>query len=113
MNKSIIVLTVALGVGAAIALAQDAGGGRRGAPGGQGGPGGFGGGPGGPGGGHPMPAIINALDTNKDGKLDATEIANASIALKTLDKNGDGELTADEMFGARPAGGPGQPPPQQ
>jgi hypothetical protein len=35
---------------------------------------------------------------NKDGKPDATEIANASVALKTLDKNGDGEITADEMF---------------
>ena len=72
-----------------------------------------------------MPAIITALDANKDGKLDATEIANAATALKTLDKNGDGEITADEMFGPRPAGGlrggpggPGgpdrqQPPPQQ
>ena len=69
-----------------------------------------------------MPAVITALDANKDGKLDATEIANASTALKTLDKNSDGEITADEMFGPRPAGGPGvglgrpdrqQPPPQR
>ena len=112
MKKSIIVLTAALGVGAVIAMAQDAGGGRRGGP----------GGPRGLRGGRPMPAIIAALDANKDGKLDASEIANASVALKTLDKNGDGELSAEEMFGPRPAGGPGrgpggpnqpQPPPQE
>jgi hypothetical protein len=97
-------LGTVLALGAIVAIAQDAGG-RRG-------PGGFGGGQ------RPQPAIITALDANKDGKLDATEIANAATALKTLDKNGDGEITADEMFGPRPeggrppGGGPGRSGPQ-
>ena len=104
MKKYIIVLTGALSLSAIIVMAQDAGGGGR--P------------PGGPGGPRQRPAIINALDANKDGKLDAKEIANASVALKTLDKNGDGEITAEEMFGPRPdgprrgpGGAPGQRPP--
>jgi hypothetical protein len=82
------------------------------------------GGPGG--GGHhhhpPIPAIVRALDTNHDGIIDASEIANASAALKTLDKNGDGRLTRDEYLGKRPgpppdadddhgAGGPPDGPP--
>jgi hypothetical protein len=73
---------------------------------------------GGPGGMRQGPPILQALDTNKDGKLDATEIANASKALKTLDKNGDGELTQDEIGGPRrggerggPGGGPERRPP--
>jgi hypothetical protein len=96
-------LGTVLALGAIVAIAQDAGG-RRG--------------PGGLGGQRPQPAIINALDANKDGKLDATEIANATIALKTLDKNNDGEVTAEEMFGPRPeggrppGGGPGRSGPQ-
>jgi hypothetical protein len=66
-----------------------------------------------------------ALDTNKDGELDAGEIANAATALKALDTNGDGKLSNDELRpprgpgGDRPAGGggrgerggPGAPPP--
>ena len=105
MKKYIIVLTGALSLSAIIVIAQDTGGGA---------------GPrfGGPGGQRPRPAIINALDANKDGKLDAKEIANASVALKALDKNGDGEITAEEMFGPRPdgqrrgpGGAPGQRPP--
>lgn len=86
-------LVTALGLSAFVAFAQDPGG-RR---------------PGGPGGQRPQPPIITALDANKDGKLDATEIANATAALKALDKNGDGEISADEMFGPRPEGnrGPG------
>ena len=58
--------------------------------------------------------LVKALDANRDGVIDATEIANAPEALLTLDKNGDGKLTEDEL---RPAGGPGgrsgggQPPP--
>lgn len=62
-----------------------------------------GGGPGGPGGGMRNP-IVAALDANSDGELDATEINNATAALKKLDKNGDGKLTREEL---RPAGGPG------
>jgi hypothetical protein len=49
---------------------------------------------------------MTALDTNHDGTLDATEIANASASLKTLDKNGDGQLTRDELRPPRPDGGP-------
>jgi hypothetical protein len=78
------------------------------------------GGPGGPGGPRMMMPIVAALDPNGDGIIDASEIANASAALKKLDKNGDGQLTAEEYRGTRP-GGPGGPggqnpprrPPQQ
>jgi len=66
------------------------------------------GGPGGPGGPRMMMPIVSALDPNGDGVIDATEIANASAALKKLDKNGDGQLTAEEYRGQRP-GGPGAP----
>jgi len=61
--------------------------------------------------GRPMSPIVAALDANKDGVIDASEIANAVAALKTLDKNGDGKLTQDEFrppFGERgPGRGPG------
>ena len=43
------------------------------------------------------------------GSIDATEIANAAVALKTLDKNGDGKLTGDEIRPPRGPGGPGGP----
>lgn len=55
----------------------------------QGGPGGFG-----------LPrgfAIFQALDTNHDNVLDATEIDAAPAVLKAIDKNGDGKVTADEI----------------
>jgi hypothetical protein len=52
----------------------------------------------------PTPIILQALDANGDGVIDATEIANAGAVLKTLDKNGDGKLTRDEYLG--------QPPPR-
>jgi hypothetical protein len=65
----------------------------------------------------PLPIVI-ALDVNKDGVIDASEIANATAELKTLDKNGDGQLTVDEYMPPRPSGtnappdGPdGAPPP--
>jgi len=69
--------------------------------------------PGGPGsgqpGGHhrppPLP-IVQALDANHDGVIDASEIANAPAALKTLDKNGDGQLTRDEYLPPHPNGPP-------
>jgi hypothetical protein len=51
--------------------------------------------------------IIEALDLNKDGTLDASEIAKASASLKILDKNGDGTLTLEEFHPQRP-GGPGR-----
>lgn len=86
-----------LGLGAAALIAQE----FDGPPGPRG--------QGGPGGPRQGPPIMIALDTNKDGKLDATEIANASKALMTLDKNGDGELTQDEIGGPRRGGNPGGP----
>jgi hypothetical protein len=57
--------------------------------------------------------LVEALDVNHDGVIDANEIANASAELKTLDKNGDGKLTPDEYMGHPPHGGPGGggPPP--
>jgi len=97
---------IALSASALIVNAQDAGGtppqgGER--PYRQGGPGG----PGGPGGRRMMPPspLMEALDANHDGVIDANEIANASAALKTLDKNGDGKLTQDELRPPRPQGG--------
>jgi hypothetical protein len=75
----------------------------------QGGPGG----PGGPGGRRMPPSpLMEALDANHDGVIDAAEIANASAALKALDKNGDGKLTQDELRPPRPQGGDrqGRPP---
>jgi hypothetical protein len=108
--KTLLVLA-ALGASALIINAQDAGG-----P----GPGGNRpyrdqGGPGGPGGMRRMPPspLMEALDANHDGVIDATEIANASAALKSLDKNGDGKLTQEELRPPRPQGGgdrPGRPP---
>jgi hypothetical protein len=62
--------------------------------------------------GHRPPPLIAALDANKDGVIDATELANATAALTALDKNGDGSLTRDELMGPRPEGrgrGPGGP----
>ena len=54
----------------------------------------------------PLP-ILQTLDANHDGVIDASEIANASAALKTLDKNGDGKLTKDEFLPPRPKVPPG------
>lgn len=66
---------------------------------------------GGQGGGASKNPVILALDTNRDGELSASEIANAAASLKTLDKNGDGNLSRDEM---RPEnGGQGQAAQQQ
>jgi hypothetical protein len=45
----------------------------------------------------PMFALMEALDTNKDGKLSADEIKAAPQALKKLDKNKDGKLSAEEI----------------
>ncbi len=99
-------MTLALGLSAWSGAAQDGGG----PPSGKGqGPGG----PNGPGGGRhhrPLPPIVNALDTNHDGVIDAAEIANASAALMTLDKNGDGRLTLDELMGPRPHPDDANPP---
>ena len=108
MNTTALV-ALTLGLGAVTLLAQN----HAGRP---GGPPGAGGGFGPPPGGGPPPAgpIMIALDANADGTLDATEIANASTALKALDQNRDGKLSADELM-PPPAGGTNQfrftPPP--
>ncbi|HXS68712.1 MAG TPA: EF-hand domain-containing protein [Candidatus Polarisedimenticolia bacterium] len=66
--------------------------------------------PGGPGmHGHHFPPpspLMEVLDANHDGVIDADEIANAPAALKKLDKNGDGKLTMDELRPPRPHGPP-------
>lgn len=54
---------------------------------------------------RPPSPLMDALDANHDGVIDAAEIANASAALKKLDKNGDGKLTSDELRPQRPDGG--------
>lgn len=53
------------------------------------------------------PPLVKALDSNQDGIIDSTEMANASTALLTLDTNKDGQLTPNEFqmrppMGARP-----------
>lgn len=66
-------------------------------------------GPRGPRGGRRgVPPVVAAIDTNRDGVLDATEIANSATALGALDANKDGALTRDELM---PKGGrgPGRP----
>jgi Ca2+-binding EF-hand superfamily protein len=57
-------------------------------------PGGF---PGGPMGMMQMLPLMKVLDTDQDGSLSATEIANASKTLIQLDKNGDGVISTEEM----------------
>jgi hypothetical protein len=51
---------------------------------------------------RPLPPILLALDASQDGVIDATELANAPLALKKLDQNGDGKLSPDEYLPPRP-----------
>lgn len=44
-----------------------------------------------------MLPLMKVLDTDQDGTLSTTEIANASKTLMQLDKNGDGVISAEEM----------------
>lgn len=108
MKTKLILLTLALGASTCLLTAQDGNPPPDGPrpPGRQGGPGGPGGDRRGPGGQRPVMPIIAALDLNKDGTIDADEIAKASASLKTLDKNGDGKLTTEEIHPQHP-GGPG------
>ena len=53
----------------------------------------------GPRGDRPMPGIIGALDSNSDRKIDKSELAAATEALKKLDKDSDGKLTMAELRG--------------
>jgi hypothetical protein len=58
--------------------------------------------------------VIEALDTNHDGIIEADEIANAAQSLKTLEKNGSNELTIEDLLGPPPRGmRPPPPPPGQ
>ena len=89
--------------------------GRNEGPGDQrGGPRPQGGGPddqrGGPRGQGVVMPIIAAIDLNKDGILENTEIEQARQSLKKLDTNGDGKITPDEYRGQRRGGpdGPGR-----
>ncbi len=52
----------------------------------------------------PIPPLFAALDANRDGVIDETEINQAADALRKLDKNGDGKLTPDELRPPRPDG---------
>jgi hypothetical protein len=61
----------------------------------------------GPRGDRPVPGVIGALDTNKDGTLDKAEISGATEALKKLDKDSDGKLTMAELRGGQ-GRGPGE-----
>ncbi len=49
------------------------------------------------------PLVVATLDANHDGIIDAAEISNASVALKSLDKNADGKLTGEELRRPRPS----------
>ena len=69
--------------------------------------------PGGPMGMLKMLPIMKVLDSDQDGTLSASEIANASKALIQLDKNGDGIISAEEMrpdVSATPGGFAGAEP---
>ncbi len=59
----------------------------------------------------PLPPLLVALDTDRDGELSAAEIAKASAALSELDKNGDGKLTLKEILPPPPKGVTPPPPP--
>jgi hypothetical protein len=119
MKKTIILVALAMALPAISTLAQNkrpqrggppvvGGGAESGAQGGQNNkPGRPQGGPGHDGQRPPTPPLISALDANHDGTIDATEIANASAALKTLDKNNDGSLTAEEVRPPMPSHRPG------
>ena len=48
------------------------------------------------------PLVVATLDANHDGVIDAAEMNNASVALKSLDKNADGKLISTELRRPRP-----------
>jgi len=47
--------------------------------------------------GRSQPELMRVLDTDRDGKLSASEIENAPAELKKLDRNNDGNLTGAEL----------------
>jgi len=98
MKTSTTLLALSLILGALTTIAQDSGDRPSGPP------------PGGPRGGGMRSPLIAALDVNKDGKIDASEIAGATTALAKLDKNSDGQIAKDELQPARPDGAPSSGP---
>jgi hypothetical protein len=99
-----LAVLLALGITTSMINAQDEGGPRQRGP--------HGPGPGGR--GNPIVAV---LDVNKDGVIDAGELANAGTALLKKDANGDGQLTMEELRPTPPEGAgedrgprPGRPP---
>lgn len=110
MKTSSILIALALGASSSLLSAQ----GNTPHAGGQPGRGGQ----------RPPNPIIEALDLNRDGTINADELATAGESLKKLDKNSDGKLTEDEFRPQRPGGtqgggrpqgqgGPQGPPPEQ
>lgn len=64
--------------------------------------------PGAPDGQPRGPVFLSKLDKDNNGKLSPTELAFAVTLLEELDRNEDGELDAGELMGFRPGiGGPG------
>jgi EF hand len=122
MKRIVLLTTLALGLSSLGTLAQNTQPqvppGNRPPPGENGPPPGGPFGRGGPGRPGFRPPLMEVLDANHDGIIDADEIANASNALKKLDKNNDGKITPDEYRppGRGPAGprgggfGPGDRP---
>jgi predicted O-methyltransferase YrrM len=65
--------------------------------------------PGQPGRGGPPNPLLQAFDTDRDGRLSAAEIDAAAAKLRERDANKDGTLTADELpRGPGGRGGPGR-----
>ena len=64
----------------------------------------FGGGPAGP----PPNRLLDALDTDGNQEISATELKDAVAALKKLDRNGDGKITGEEVHGHLPGRPPGE-----
>lgn len=103
MEKAVILLTLALSAASCHLIAQDdpqTDGGQQPPP--------RAAGLGRPHGPRPPMPLLAALDLNKDGIIDADEIAKASESLKKLDKDGDGKITPAE-YRPHPPGGPGGP----
>ncbi|HVV44959.1 MAG TPA: hypothetical protein VHC72_07125, partial [Bryobacteraceae bacterium] len=46
---------------------------------------------------HPGGAAFNSVDTDQDGQISSSEMANAEASLKTLDRNGDGRLEESDL----------------
>jgi hypothetical protein len=112
-TKQLLAITLALGLTASGAMAQNDGPppGQQGPP-----PGDSGGPPDGPPPGngprgrhHRPPPIIEALDANHDGIISADEIANAAKALSALAASNGGQITLEDAFGPPPGPPPGGP----